>query len=67
MKFNLLYEIKGTRMIEVTLPEGAELPNNWQDMTLTQQDEWLFGNEESNKIVFEDMDMSQVLTVREVL
>lgn len=67
MKFKLLYEIKGTRLIEVVTPEGTSLPQSWADMTLPQQDEWLYEHQSEQNVIYEDIDMSQVLTVREVL
>lgn len=67
MKFNLLYEIKGTRLVEVTIPEGIGLSSLWENMTLVERDEWLFERQSAEKIIYEDINISDVLTVREIL
>lgn len=67
MKFNLLYEIKGTRLVEVTIPEGVELPKTWDAYSLVERDEWIYENQSADKVVYEDIDVSDVLTVREIL
>jgi len=35
-KFQITYLISGTRRVEVTIPEGTELPDNLAEMSLAE-------------------------------
>jgi hypothetical protein len=39
MKFRIIYALNGTRGMDVTLPEGTEIPSDWSSMTYAEKDE----------------------------
>lgn len=53
-QFRVTYETKGVKVVNVWLPEGAEIPNNWGSMTLKEQDEWLYDNQDEAHLVWTD-------------
>lgn len=63
MKFEIVYEIKGTRKHLVTVPDSVELPEDWARYTQEDRDSWIFLNQSSAEIVFEDIDHAKALSV----
>lgn len=66
-EFTITYKIEGVRVIKVLLPEGKEFPKNWDDMPPEIQDEWLYENQQSSELSYEDIHHSEaqcVLPVR---
>jgi hypothetical protein len=53
-QFQVVYETKGVKVVNVWLPEGAELPADWELMTLKQQDEWLYDNQDEAHLQWTD-------------
>ena len=49
-KFQITYLISGTRRVEVTIPEGTELPENLAEMSLAEYDEWIY-SVQSSKVI----------------
>lgn len=65
-QFQVSYKIEGVQVVNVWLPEGTELPTNWDSMPLTEQDEWLYEHQEKSKIEYQDMHFSQAESVLQV-
>jgi hypothetical protein len=53
-QFQVVYETKGVKVVNVWLPEGAELPADWELMTFKQQDEWLYDNQDEAHLQWTD-------------
>jgi hypothetical protein len=58
-KYQIYYLISGTRCVEVTTPEGKELPENLQGMTLKECDELIYSMQESKVTEWEDIDYAE--------
>jgi hypothetical protein len=63
MKFEIIYEIKGTRKHIVTVPDSAELPEDWARYTQEDRDSWIFLNQSSAEVIFEDIDHAKAVSV----
>lgn len=59
MKFYITYALSGNRMVEVTIPEGTELPSNWKDMSVVERDEWIYSVQSATKLQWEDIDYAE--------
>jgi len=53
-QFQVVYETKGVKVVNVWLPEGAELPADWHTMTYEQQDVWLYDNQDEAHLQWTD-------------
>lgn len=53
-QFQVVYETKGVKVVNVWLPEGTDLPANWNTMTYAQQDEWLYENQVKSENLWAD-------------
>jgi hypothetical protein len=53
-QFSVTYEIKGVKIVNVTLPEGEDLPADWDSLTMKQRDEWLYDNQYSAHLIWTD-------------
>ena len=53
-QFQVVYETKGVKIVNVWLPEGTELPKDWELMSLIQQDEWLYDNQDEAHLQWTD-------------
>lgn len=53
-QFSVTYETKGVKIVNVTLPEGEDLPSNWDSLTLKQRDEWLYDNQDEAHLIWTD-------------
>jgi hypothetical protein len=62
-QFQIVYETKGVKVVNVWLPEGAELPTNWQAMTYQQQDEWLYDNQICSENLWADEHKGEAVNV----
>lgn len=65
-KFQIVHKIEGTRITEVTLPIGLELPEDWDTYGLTDQDEWLYAHQISSVLRLEDIDFAEAHLVEQV-
>jgi hypothetical protein len=63
MKFRIIYALNGTRGIDITLPEGTELPSDWSSMTYDQKDEWLYSRQITKELSFEDIDYAGAVEI----
>lgn len=66
MIFKVLYDIKGTRMHEVVVPDDVQLPANWKEMHFTEKDEWIYAHETSSRVIFEDVSDGVAVDIREI-
>jgi hypothetical protein len=53
-QFSVTYETKGVKIVNVTLPEGADLPADWDSLTMKQRDEWLYENQDEAHLIWTD-------------
>jgi hypothetical protein len=62
-QFQVVYETKGVKVVNVWLPEGAELPIDWHTMTYSEQDEWLYNNQDEAHLQWSDESEGQAVNV----
>lgn len=65
-KFQITHKIEGTRITEVTLPYGLELPEDWNTYGFADQDEWLYAHQISSVLRLEDIDFAEAHSVEQV-
>jgi len=53
-QFQVVYETKGVKVVNVWLPEGTQLPTDWNTMTYEQQDVWLYDNQDEAHLQWTD-------------
>jgi hypothetical protein len=58
------YELKGVRIIDVTTK--GELPENFNVLSLEEQDEWLYGNQEFSVLHTQDIDYGKAVSIIEL-
>jgi hypothetical protein len=63
MKFEITYELKGTRKVIATVPDSFELPLDWADWVENDKDEWIYNRQSAGEIVFEDIHHAQAQSV----
>lgn len=66
-QFQIVYETKGVKVINVWLPEGTELPTEWNLMTYAQQDEWLYEHQSKSEDLWKDEHKGEAVNVLPVL
>ena len=66
-QFQVVYETKGVKVVNVWLPEGAELPTDWNTMTYSQKDEWLYENQVKSEDAWRDEYNGEAVNVLPVL
>jgi hypothetical protein len=62
--FRVTYELRGVRIIDVTTK--GELPENFNDLSYEQQDEWLYEHQEYSVLHAEDIDYGKAQSVIEL-
>ena len=62
-RFTVTYETKGVKVIDVWITEGAQLPAQWESMSLKDKDEWLYDNQEESKLKFTDEHQGECVNV----
>jgi hypothetical protein len=62
-QFQVVYETKGVKVVNVWLPEGIELPAQWNTMTYKEQDEWLYENQDEAHLQWSDETEGQAVNV----
>jgi hypothetical protein len=62
-QFQVVYETKGVKVVNVWLPEGAELPIDWHTMSYAEQDEWLYNNQDEAHLQWTDESEGQAVNV----
>lgn len=63
MKFEIIYELKGTRKVEVVVPDSVQLPDDWSRYTEEDKDGWIYANQTESKDIYEDIDFAQAVLV----
>ena len=60
----VVYELKGVRIIDVTTK--GELPENFNVLSLEEQDEWLYENQEFSVLHTQDIDYGKAVSIIEL-
>lgn len=66
-QFQVVYETKGVKVVNVWIPEGTELPAGWNTMTYAQQDEWLYENQIKSENLWADEYKGEAVNILPVL
>lgn len=62
-QFQVVYETKGVKVVNVWLPEGTDLPIDWHTMTYVEQDEWLYNNQDEAHLQWTDEQEGKAVNV----
>jgi hypothetical protein len=62
-QFQVVYETKGVKVVNVWLPEGTELPIDWHTMSYREQDEWLYENQDEAHLQWSDEQEGKAVNV----
>jgi hypothetical protein len=63
--FRVSYEIKGTRVVDVTIKD-SDLPNDWDSLKSEEQDELLYERQQYAVLHLEDIDYGKAVSVLEL-
>jgi hypothetical protein len=63
--FRVSYEIKGTRIVDVTLKK-SNIPSNWEELSPQEQDEILYERQEYSVLHLEDIDYGKAVSIVEL-
>jgi hypothetical protein len=66
-QFQVVYETKGVKVVNVWLPEDTELPSDWNTMSYAEQDEWLYERQVKSETQWSDEYRGQAVNVLPVL
>jgi hypothetical protein len=66
-QFQVVYETKGVKVVNVWLPEGTDLPTEWNTMTYAAQDEWLYDHQSHSGNLWTDEHEGEAVNVLPVL
>jgi hypothetical protein len=64
-QFSVIYNIKGTKIVDVYLPDGVELPSDWDSLKTEEQDEFLYNHQSHSVLRTEDLDYGKVFEIWE--
>jgi hypothetical protein len=64
-QFSIIYNVKGTRIVDVFLPDNIELPENWDSLKTEKQDEFLYTYQTHSILRTEDLNYGNVFEVWE--
>ena len=64
-QFSIIYNVKGTRIVDVVLPDNIELPENWDSLKTEKQDEFLYTYQTHSVLRTEDLNYGNVFEVWE--
>jgi hypothetical protein len=53
-QFQVVYETRGVKVVNVWLPEGTTTPQQWESMTYVEQDAWLYENQDEAHLQWTD-------------
>ena len=65
-EFQITYEVKGIQVVKVSLPEGTDVPANWNSLSIQEQDEWLYEHEIKTEKYYEDIHYSLPASILEI-
>ena len=63
LQFQIVYETKGVKVVNVWLPEGTDLPKDWDSMSFKEQDTWLYDNQDEAHLVWTDEHEGEAVNV----
>ena len=66
-QYQVVYETKGVKVVNVWLAPDQQLPTDWNTMTYAQQDEWLYENQVKSEDVWRDEHKGEAVNVLPVL
>lgn len=61
--FEVVYETKGVKVVNVWLAPDQQLPTDWNTMTYAQQDEWLYEHQVHSNVKWKDESEGQAVNV----
>jgi hypothetical protein len=64
-QFSIIYNVKGTRIVDVFLPDNIELPENWGSLKTEKQDEFLYTYQTHSVLRTEDLNYGDVFEIWE--
>jgi hypothetical protein len=64
-QFSIIYNVKGTRIVDVFLPDNIELPENWGSLKTEEQDEFLYTYQTHSVLRTEDLNYGSVFEIWE--
>lgn len=64
--FDVVYETKGVECVRVFLPEGLNIPKDWDTWTIEVKDEWLYKHQEYVNYKWKDVDRGGVTQIEQV-
>lgn len=62
-QYQIVYETKGVKVVNVWLPNGTEMPADWDTMTHQGKDEWLYTHQTKSETLWEDEYQGQAVNV----
>ena len=65
-QYQITYKVEGVRVVEVTLAEGTQPPQGFALMSYEEQDLWLYENQVSSRVKFEDIHFAEPENVLQV-
>ena len=65
--FEVVYETKGVKVVNVWLAPDQQLPTDWNTMTYAAQDEWLYDNQVHSNVKWSDEHKGEAVNVLPVL
>ncbi len=63
--YRVSYDIKGTRIVDVTINE-KDIPDNWNELTPDKQDEVLYERQQYSVLHLEDIDYGKAESIIEM-
>lgn len=63
--YRVSYDIKGTRIVDVTINE-KDIPENWNELTPDKQDEVLYERQQYSVLHLEDIDYGKAESIIEM-
>jgi hypothetical protein len=63
--YRVSYDIKGTRIVDVTINE-KDIPENWDELTPDKQDEVLYERQQYSVLHLEDIDYGKAESIIEM-
>ena len=63
--YRVSYDIKGTRIVDVTINE-KDIPENWDELTPDKQDEVLYERQQYAVLHLEDIDYGKAASIIEM-
>ena len=65
--YQVVYETKGVKVVNVWLAPEQQLPERWKTMTYAEQDEWLYEHQVHSNIKWTDEHKGEAVNVLPVL